>query len=84
MAETYAPIGGGGSPMQVSGDWLTVAVASLMPLLRGQEAARRSYNEQPGANPRITPKRTARQQLLLDGCREACRALGLDDDLRHW
>lgn len=84
MAETYSPIGGGGSSMQVSEGWLRVAVATLGPVLYGQEAARRAYHEQPGAGARFTKARTTAQQTLLDGWREACRALGMDDDLRHW
>ena len=81
MAE---PIGGGGSTLQVSESWLRVAVATLGPMLHGQEAARRSYHEQPGTGARFTRGRTPTQQALLDGWREACKALGLDPDLKHW
>jgi hypothetical protein len=77
-----SPIGGGGS-VEVSEVWLHKMLVAMAPMLRGKEAARKSYCESGGHARRIVA-RTDDDRILLSGWREACRAVGLDDDLRHW
>ena len=70
--------------VSVPEDWLRVALRTLGPVIRGREAGRLSYKENRGTSPRRIVARTDEDRALLAGWREACRALGLDDDLRHW
>jgi len=75
--------GEGGSTVAVSELWLRKALVTLAPIIRGREAARKSYCES-GGHARQIAARTDDERLLLVGWRETCRAVGLDDDLRHW
>ena len=64
---------------------LPEVLKTLGPMLRGQEAARRSYHEHadgPGA--RQIPARTDSFRRTLAWWKMCCRIVGLDDDLSNW
>ena len=69
---------------EVNEAWLCKMLVAMAPVLRGREAARRSYSENCNGHARRIVARTDDDRLLLAGWHEYCRALGLDDDLRHW
>lgn len=68
---------------EVSSVWLRKMLIAAAPMLRGHEAARMSYHES-GGHARHIAARTDDERVLLAGWREYCRAVGLDDDLKHW